>query len=412
MKLPIFIVFAGIAFSGIVYAQNDAPQNSCVSCHEMMGAPYDSLVHAQQADIHGKNGITCTDCHGGNSTSMDYEVAMSPAAGFRGKPKPKDIPELCGKCHANPDYMKQYDPGLRVDQLTEYHTSQHGQLLKKGDTKVAQCVSCHGAHGIYPANVPLSSVYPVNVPETCGKCHADEKYMADYNIPTDQYAQYKTSVHGRDLLEKKDLGAPACNDCHGNHGATPPGLTSIARVCGTCHVNNQKLFQKSVHKKIFDMMDMPECITCHGNHGIQVPSDSMIGTTEKSICMECHGQGDAGYIVAQTMSNAIDSLKQIYHHSEDLIQQASEKDMDVSDLKFELRDVRQNLIQTRTMIHSFDTTQVLDIQQKGMKVGTDLVASAKDLISEYYFRRKGLVVFTLVITILAVLLYIKIRQLD
>ena len=159
-------------------------------------------------------------------------------------------------------------------------------------------------------------------------------------------------------------------------------------------------------------MDMPECITCHGNHGIQVPSDSMIGTTEKSICMECHGQGDAGYIVAQTMSNAIDSLKQIYHHSEDLIQQASEKDMDVSDLKFELRDVRQNLIQTRTMIHSFDTTQVLDIQQKGMKVGTDLVASAKDLISEYYFRRKGLVVFTLVITILAVLLYIKIRQLD
>jgi hypothetical protein len=38
-------------------------------------------------------------------------------------------------------------------------------------------------------------------------------------IPHNQYEKFARSVHGIALLKKHDSGAPACNICHGNHGA-------------------------------------------------------------------------------------------------------------------------------------------------------------------------------------------------
>ena len=78
-------------------------------------------------------------------------------------------------------------------------------------------------------------------------------------LPTDQLAEYRNSVHGRALLEDGDFGAPACNDCHGNHAAMPPEISSIAQVCRTCHANNGALFDGSEHKKAFDSNGWPEC---------------------------------------------------------------------------------------------------------------------------------------------------------
>ena len=54
--------------------------------------------------------------------------------------------------------------------------------------------------------------------------------MAGYNIPTDVVTKYKQSVHYEALTKKGDLSAPTCNICHGNHGATPPGVESVANV--------------------------------------------------------------------------------------------------------------------------------------------------------------------------------------
>ena len=50
-----------------------------------------------------------------------------------------------------------------------------------------------------------------------------------------QFADYQKSVHYAALTKGNDLSAPTCNDCHGNHGAAPPGVGSVANVCGTCH---------------------------------------------------------------------------------------------------------------------------------------------------------------------------------
>lgn len=413
MKLHIlFSLILLLSGASLILGQQAEEPNTCAECHQMMGAPYDSIVHAQSSDIHAENNITCSDCHGGDPTVMDMEAAKAPSTGFIGKPERTEIPELCGSCHADPEYMREYDPSLSVDQLSKYWTSRHGEKLQQGDEKVAECASCHGAHGIMSVDDPRASVYPTKVPETCNTCHGDEEYMAEYDIPTDQYTEFAGSVHGKALLENKDIGAPACNDCHGNHGATPPGVTSISRVCGTCHANNMDLFQNSLHEPIFDMMDLPECETCHGNHKIKPPTDDMIGTGENSVCMQCHAEGDTGYQMASTMYASIDSLKTVYDSAAVMIHRAEKKDMDVSDLEYSLREVRQKLIRTRTMLHSFDVERVDKIEQEGLEAGTNIIQSAKELIDEYYYRRKGLGIFTLVITLLVIVLYLKVRQIE
>jgi len=101
------------------------------------------------------------------------------------------------------------------------------------------------------------------------------------SVPFEKFSQ---SVHGKMLLEERDTGSPACNDCHGNHGATPPGVSSISHVCGTCHVNNMQYFTASKMGETFSDQELHACEECHGNHGVQKTSDAMVGVG--AIAME------------------------------------------------------------------------------------------------------------------------------
>src|SRR5215467_3614958 len=75
-------------------------KNSCVECHTQMGDDLAAPVRAIEGDVHQKNGLSCSDCHGGDPSQDDPTAAMSPAKGFVGKPKPKDVGAFCGKCHS------------------------------------------------------------------------------------------------------------------------------------------------------------------------------------------------------------------------------------------------------------------------------------------------------------------------
>jgi len=116
--------------------------------------------------------------------------------------------------------------------------------------------------------------------------------------------------------------------------------------------------------------------------------------------------------MAAKMSASIDSIKTVHDSAQVMIQEAARKSMETSDLRYELRNVRQRLIRTRTMIHSFDLTRIEDVEQEGLSTGREIIQEAKALISEYYYRRRGLGIFTLIITGLAIVLYLKIRQIE
>jgi len=386
--------------------------NSCIECHKLLPDELGAPVKGMEHDIHAEKGLSCADCHGGDPTVMD-QTAMDPSNGFRGAPKHEQIPEFCGRCHANETYMRRFDPKLPTDQLSQYWTSVHGQRLRKGDQKVATCVSCHGVHGIQPPDRADSKVFPANVPDTCGHCHSNPEYMAEYKIPTDQEEKWKKSVHAEELLVKRDFSAPACNDCHGNHGAYPPGVNSIAEVCGQCHVNNATFFLKSPHKAAFDKLGLPQCVTCHSNHEIHAASDAMLGGAEGSVCRRCHQPGSAGYKGAVEMRQAIDRLKTVINGTETMLTKASEMGMEVSDEQYTVREeVRPELIKVRTQTHLGNPEIVVKAADAAIKTAQKTEASAKSTLQEAWDRRRNLLFPLGLIILVMVLLYLKLRQLE
>ncbi len=348
-------------------------------------------IHGQLA-TNGKERIAqCITCHGAHGIVSVHNPASSVY--------PLNIVKTCTKCHADAALMRTYDPAIPVDQLEKYRTSVHGVRNAKGDPKVAQCASCHGSHDILSAKDTKSSVYAVNIPSTCSHCHSNAEYMKEYRIPTDQFEKFSKSVHGIALLQKHDLGAPACNSCHGNHAATPPGVESVSKVCGTCHALNADLFSASPHKKAFDDRKLPECETCHSNHEIVIASKKLLGISQDAVCSRCHSssQNPKGYEAAQAMRVLMDSLEFQENRASTLINEAEQKGMEISEAKYKLRDVHQARLESRTMAHSFNEARFREVANKGLTVSAAVSGEATEALDEYMFRRIGLGLATLAI---------------
>lgn len=387
-------------------------KDSCVECHSQMAGPLADSVTAVKGDIHESRGLSCVDCHGGDASQDDAALAMDRRKGFVGTPKPQDVPTFCGKCHSNAEAMKKFNPALRVDQEREYYTSVHGKRLKEGDSKVATCVSCHNAHGVRSIKDPLATVYPLNVAETCAKCHGNAEYMKSYPIPHDEYDKYKRSVHAKALYDRQDLSAPTCNDCHGNHGAAPPGVASVANVCGQCHVRQSELFVASPHKPVFDAMQVGECIQCHSNHEIAQPGDEMIGIGPKSVCVSCHAQGDNGYVAAEKIRGMMDRLIAYTRSANEILDRAEQAGMEVSRPKFDLTEARDDLTHARVLVHSFSTEQVEKVIKPGLEISDKSLKAGQAALGELKFRREGLAISLFFIFFLVALVYLKIRQIE
>jgi hypothetical protein len=307
-------------------------QTSCEGCHgdtDLFDADSLRMVEEFHGSAHAAVGLSCHDCHGGNPdpavaedmmAAMDEGFADNP---YVGVPERGAVPGFCGRCHSDPNYMKRFKPDARVDQEREYWTSHHGRALQEGDANVATCIDCHGTHGILAAENPDSLVFPTQVAETCRRCHGDAERMAGYELPNgqplpiDQFARWRQSVHAENLYVKEDLSSPTCNDCHGNHGAAPPGLDSVVFVCGQCHGREAEMFRQSPKLAAFEehnallaeagpdgcagchdesepqssvtMSTLGECSACHGNHGIVRPSIGMLSPPPPTPCEFCHG---------------------------------------------------------------------------------------------------------------------------
>ena len=411
-NIRLFLLLLGILTMSA--ATTTARNNNCLTCHQDFEDEETGPSYLIVRDIHIQKALACADCHGGDPSLEDMdEVRQSPD--WRGVPGHLEVPDFCARCHGSASYMHEHNPSLPTDQLAKYRTSIHGQrLFGDKDTKVANCVSCHGAHQIGNARTPHSTTHPLNLAQTCANCHADAEHMADYDIPTDQFEKYRQSVHGKALLERKDLGAPVCNDCHGNHGAAPPGVASLSFVCGNCHAIEAELFNASPHRTAFEENDFPMCETCHSNHLIEQPFDKMLGVAEPALCINCHAEDDGtgGLATAAAMSQAVEKLATAYDEARTSLEDVIAKGMMTTDEEFRLKEVQQLLVATQRQTHAVAADTVDSIAEAGYQKANEVRTNSAALVDEYYFRRKGLGLATLFITVLVVALWVYIRRIE
>ncbi len=264
---------------------------TCGKCHQTQEAHFARSAHGVALAAGVKGAPTCVDCHGGH----DIEQTTSESS-----PMYKhNEAAVCLRCHVdNPDVRQRV--GVSAGFIAGYENSIHGRLVSSGNLKAAVCSDCHGAHDIQGGSMPVSGVYKLNIPRTCGKCHgAIEK-------------TYNDSIHGV-ALRDGNLAAPSCTDCHGEHQIYAPEnpLSRVApknvsaMVCGTCHssvrlaekynlaADRFRTFEDSYHGLAAreGAIEVANCASCHGDHDIKPSSDPTSRINKANLaatCGQCH----------------------------------------------------------------------------------------------------------------------------
>ena len=388
------------------------PASGCAGCHVDLPGVAAVPVQLMADDVHAARDFDCTACHGGDPAATDRDAAKAPETGYRGVPSGAAVIDVCGGCHSDPAFMRGFAPSQRVDQAAEYAVSGHGLALAAGVTGVATCISCHGAHGVRAVSDTQSPVFPVNVADTCGACHADPDHMAGHErrgraFPTDQTAAYQRSAHYEALTAGRDLSAPTCNDCHGNHGAAPPGVDAVANVCGTCHSVFAERFEATTHAFLFQR----GCAECHDHHATRITADDRL-TAETVVCTACHAAGDDGLVAATAMGDALRNLAETLRQVDGLVARARVAGMEMSDAELDLAEARNYLTLARTDTHTVDPAVVSGVVDEGLERVAAVETAGLAAMAELRFRRRGLVVSLAVILLFVVALYFKVRELD
>ena len=350
-------------------------------------------------DVHASAGLTCTACH----------AAQAPGS-YTAPPRPAIAP-LCATCHSDAAYMQRFDPQVRVDQFLQYQTSAHGRRMTAGETRVATCTDCHGAHGVTRVRDARSPVAPLNVTTTCARCHGDPARMEPLGRDAAPPADWAASVHAAALLERGDTSAPTCAACHGSRGATPPGITSVANVCAQCHLREAELFRASPKKDIFDAIGQAECLVCHNNHRIEPPADHWVGVQEGAVCAPCHdASGDSARTIG-AMREALDRLAGGVAAADASLARAERAGMLVDEGRLALRAAREQQVQARVLVHTFAAEPFGAAAADGAAAARRALDAGEAASRELQVRRTGLGVTTLLIVAFLITLWVKIRRL-
>lgn len=265
---------------------------TCGNCHKEASEHFLNSDHGAAFKSGDKGAPNCIVCHQSPITAkafgenkVDKKIAQE---------------KLCLSCHLdNDDVRERSTPSTGF--IHAYDKSVHGFALhnkKNGDA--ATCTDCHKAHFIVKGTDSRSTVYRLNIQNTCGACHIEVK------------KEYEESIHGQ-LVAKGNGDSPSCTNCHGEHNIlktddpnSPVAFQNVSRqVCSPCHesmklsekygmaANRYKTFSESYHGLALSggSASVANCGSCHGVHNIKPSTDPTSMVHKNNLvktCGSCH----------------------------------------------------------------------------------------------------------------------------
>jgi hypothetical protein len=362
-------------------------QNYCKSCHSEQEVEFRDSVHREELD--------CVSCHGGDASTP--ELPQAHGKGFRGKITRAQIPAFCAECHADQKQMRPY--GLSTDQYALYLTSGHGRKFAQGDAQVAICTDCHQSHRVLLRDDPQSPTHPQKIAATCGSCHADAERMRPYGLSAWVVAEYEASVHALAKRQGSAARLPSCADCHGSHGAAPPGVGEVSKVCMHCHRQTREFFHQSPHFKTLAAAGYGECAACHGEHRILKPGPQLWA----SSCAACHESGSRAAAVGAQILALFAQAQADIDQAGATIEQARQVPLAVEDYEQRLAIATTYLMEAGPLSHTLDVAAIEELTRKSRSVAQELQAEIHEKMEVFAGRRLvvGAVWLYLLITILA-----------
>jgi predicted CXXCH cytochrome family protein len=261
----------------------------CSVCHAEQVQDHELSRHGQLTLEHDADAPQCLTCHGDPHAMLDHRVPSSPTFA-------RNVPELCGTCHAAGMAAAERIESEIPDIVESYVLSAHGKgLLDSGLVVSASCVDCHSSHKALPKEDPNSTIHSDNLPDTCGTCHKGIE------------EQFRNSVHWpENVVTNEQL--PTCEDCHTSHTITRTDAQGfrfeMMDQCGRCHHDYAETFFETYHGKVTQLGSegAAKCYDCHGTHNILPTTnpDSTLSTRHVvETCATCHPRAHlqfAGYL--------------------------------------------------------------------------------------------------------------------
>jgi hypothetical protein len=393
--LAVLLVDGGLAQGDSRQARPGTVSDSkCGTCH-----PAERVAFAKSR--HALEGVSCASCHGGNDQSL--EVSTAHGSGFIGVPSRQNGPRLCASCHADERRMRAYN--LPVDQYALYQTSGHGKALASGNTRAAVCSDCHGAHDILPSREPASRTFRLNVARNCGQCHGDQDLVPTGGSGGNPYEDYSSSVHANALQSRSNLNAPTCISCHGVHGAAPPEVGDVDKICGQCHTVERRYFLSGPHDVGLDLSGRAQCASCHGNHAITPAQPERLGT----MCAECHGDDSRQAALGQRMWTEYEMARADLEKAGELIEEAEAVPLHTEDYHSRLEEANTYLKEALPAAHSVDEAIVTAQTSRARSVGQEIQKDIQAKLGNLGAYKLVLIVFWfyLILTILVLRWYMR-----
>lgn len=146
------------------FSRQNVPR-TCGRCHIETYAVFRESVHGVGLESGNPDVPVCTSCHGEHNIKRP-DLPDSRVSAIH-------VTETCSGCHGPKGVVAKY--GIKTDRTTTFEESFHGVAQLMENMMVANCASCHGYHDIRAEDDPKSSIYPDNIPKTCGKpqCHPE-----------------------------------------------------------------------------------------------------------------------------------------------------------------------------------------------------------------------------------------------
>jgi len=196
----------------------------------------------------------------------------------------------------------------------------------------------------------------------------------------------------------------------------PPKVSSISQVCRTCHSQNGTFFDGSKHKQVFETHRWPECEKCHGKHEIAKATDALISDAPDGLCGSCHAENAKDNpecnATARYFRSSLTDLVGTSQRLRPVAEELAERGLDAEPVQASIEELSEAIVQTRSRVHTFDRGGF----DQGAKLGREAITKTEALVqvarNEQRYRRTGLLVSIGLMSFLAVVMGLKIRELS
>ncbi len=181
-----------IRFNEIRLNHTERDISCSLECHEDVIRKRATDNFQQWSDsLHSKYFVTCDVCHGGNpdkKTEFEAHFPMKIISDPESSIYFKNIPETCGKCHAQ--------------ELEHFKNTMHYQRLRS-TTRAPSCVTCHQPHS-------FKVLKASEITTICSICHNLKDQIASANVPKDaKLALEKADEFKEEIFKAKKALAEA-----------------------------------------------------------------------------------------------------------------------------------------------------------------------------------------------------------